>query len=116
MEPKSTNPVKFKSFLARRWNKGVRNGRRLLTEVRRQGYTGSLSHLHRLLSHWRRAGSAVLVQKSSTNDAPIVPSRSIVPPITTSILCMKPPAQLTRQDVGKVNWLKATSPGFAIMR
>jgi hypothetical protein len=31
MEPRSTNPVRFESFLAQRWNEGSRNGRRLLT-------------------------------------------------------------------------------------
>jgi hypothetical protein len=116
MEPRSTNPIRFESFLAQRWNEGSRNGRRLLTEIRLHGYTGSVSHLQRLLSHWRRAGSAVLVQKSSTNDAPTVPPRPIVPPITASILCMKPRGQLTQQEVVKMDWLKATSQSVAIMR
>jgi hypothetical protein len=88
-------------------------GRRLLTEVRLQGYTGSLSHLERLLSLWRRAGTAFVVQTSRANDTP---SRPIVPPIAASILCMKPRAQLTWQDALKVNWLKGASSGFAIMR
>jgi hypothetical protein len=86
------------------------------TEPQLQGYTGSIGHLQRLLSHWRRAGSAVLVQKPGTNDAPIVPPRPIVPPIAASILCIKPRGQLTRQEVVKVDWLKATSQNFAIMR
>jgi transposase len=116
MEPKSSNPVKFEDFLAQRWNTGFRNGRRLLTEVRLQGYTGSFSHLERLLSQWRRAGSAAIAQTSSTIDTPIVPSPPIVPPIAASILCMKPRAQLTWQEAVKVDGLKATSPAFAIMR
>ena len=95
MDPQSTNPVKFEGFLAQCWNEGLRSGRRLLTKVRLQGYTGSFSHLERLLSYWRRAGSAVLAHKPSTNDAPIVPFRPIVPPIAASILCMKPRALLT---------------------
>jgi transposase len=116
MEPRSTNPVKFEGFLAQRWNEGFRNGRRLLMEVRQQGYTGSFSHLERLLSDWRRAGSAVLVQKASRDDTPIVPSRPTVPPIAASILCIKPRGQLTRHEEVKVNWLKATAPAFVIMR
>jgi transposase len=116
MDPRSTNPVKFEDFLAQRWDEGFRNGRRLLTEVRQQGYTGSFSHLERLLSNWRRAGRAVLVQKASRDGAPVVPPRLTVPPIAASILCMKPRAQLTCQEEVKVNWLKATAPAFAIMR
>jgi transposase len=72
--------------------------------------------LERLLSNWRRAGRAVLVQKASRDDAPVVPPRLTVPPIAASILCMKPRAQLTCQEEVKVNWLKATAPAFAIMR
>jgi transposase len=116
MDPRSTNPVKFEGFLTQRWNDGFRNGRRLLTEVRQQGYTGSFGHLERLLCSWRRAGSAVLVQKASRDDAPFVPPRPIVPPIAASILCVKPRGQLTRQQEVKVDWLKATAPAFAIMR
>jgi transposase len=118
MEPRSTNPIRFESFLAQRWNEGSKNGRRLLTEVQLQGYTGSISHLQRLLSHWRRAGSAVLVQKPSIKDDPpaTVPPRPIVSPIAASILCIKPRGQLTRQEVVKVDRLKATSQNFAIMR
>jgi transposase len=116
MDPRSTNPVKFEGFLTQRWNEGFRNGRRLLTEVRQQGYTGSFGHLERLLCNWRRAGSAALIQKSSSDGAPIVPSHPIVPPIAASILCIKPRAQLTRQEEVKVDWLKATAPTFVIMR
>jgi transposase len=39
-----------------------------------------------------------------------------VPPIAASILCIKPRAQLTRQEEVKVSWLKAVVPAFAIMR
>ena len=80
MDPRSTNPVKFEDFLAQRWDEGFRNGRRLLTEVRQQGYTGSFSHLERLLSNWRRAGRAVLVQKASR----IAPSSHVAADILSS--------------------------------
>jgi transposase len=114
-DPKSTNPVKFEGYLAQRWNEGIRTGRRLLTEIRQQGYTGSLSHLHRLLSQWRGAGSAVLAQKSTVNDTSLMPTPRIVPPIAASILCIKPRGQLSRQEVMKVESLKETSPSFVVM-
>jgi Transposase len=43
-------------------------------------------------------------------------SIAISVPIAASILCMKPQAQLTRQEVVKVNWLKATLPSFVTAR
>ena len=115
-DPKSTNPVKFESFLAQRWNAGIRTAQRLLTEIRQLGYAGSLSHLQRLLSQWRGSGSTVLVQKPRVNHTLIVPAPRIVPPIAASILRIKPRGQLSRQEEMTVDVLKRTSPGFAAMR
>ena len=92
-DPKSTNPVKFESFLAQRWNAGIRTGRPLLTEIRALGYAGSLSDLQRLLRQWRGTGSTALVQRPRVNDTLIVPAPRIVPPIAASIRCIKPRGQ-----------------------
>jgi hypothetical protein len=43
-------------------------------------------------------------------------SIAISVPIAGSILCMESQAQLTRQEVVKVNWLKATLPSFVTAR
>ena len=55
---KPSSPLYFQEYLARRWAEGDRVGRRLLHDVRRRGYLGSLSHLERLLSTWRRRDNA----------------------------------------------------------
>jgi hypothetical protein len=61
MDRRPTNPARYQDFLARLWNKGCTNGRKLLIEVREQGYTGSFGHLERLFRNgaapawrWRR--------------------------------------------------------------
>ena len=54
MDPKSTTPRKYEAYLAQRWAEGFRTGRHLLPEIQNLGYTGSLTHLERLLSQWRR--------------------------------------------------------------
>ena len=41
--PKPSSPLYFEKYLARRWAEGDRVGRRLLHDVRRRGYLGSLS-------------------------------------------------------------------------
>jgi len=48
MAPKSTTPAWFAIYLRDRWAEGHRNVRRLLQEVRDQGYTGCYSRLSRL--------------------------------------------------------------------
>jgi hypothetical protein len=50
MAPKPTTPSGFASYLARRWNEGCTMGKQLLAEIRPLGYTGSLTHLQRLLN------------------------------------------------------------------
>ncbi|MGI4744849.1 MAG: hypothetical protein ACRYGI_20350 [Janthinobacterium lividum] len=61
MAPKPTTPVGFGAYLARRWNEGCTMGRQLLAEIRPLGYTGSLTHLQRLLNTWRQAHFATVL-------------------------------------------------------
>ena len=56
VEPRLTAPIRFESHLARRWADGFRTARHLLPEIQKLGYVGSLTHLERLLSQWRRTG------------------------------------------------------------
>jgi transposase len=116
MDPRSNNPTRFIDFLARRWAEGRRTGRQLLSDIREQGYTGSRSHLERLLLVWRREGGPAPKSKeaaaSDAARAPII----VVPPITASILCMTPRSLLTERQAGRVDWLKEHLPGFASLR
>jgi hypothetical protein len=50
MAPKPNTPSGFHDHLVRRWAEGCTSGRALLLEIRDLGYTGSLSHLGRLLT------------------------------------------------------------------
>jgi hypothetical protein len=50
MAPKACTPVDHAVFLLRRWAEGVTTGRRLFSEIRQRGYTGSYSHLARFLA------------------------------------------------------------------
>lgn len=56
MAPKSKTPAAFRDHLERRWAEGCTTGPHLLPEIKRLGYTGSLSHLERLLTRWRYGG------------------------------------------------------------
>ncbi|MGI4957673.1 MAG: hypothetical protein ACRYGI_08765, partial [Janthinobacterium lividum] len=53
MAPKTTTPSGFRAYLAQRWAAGCTMGRELLAEIQTLGYTGSLTHLQRLLNRWR---------------------------------------------------------------
>ena len=117
MDPKSTTPKKYDRYLAQRWAEGFRTARHLLPEIQKLGYTGSLTHLERLLSHWRRTAPSPSLQELSTNAADPVPSSpSPVPPKAASFLCMKPRGLLTKEEAEKVMLLKRGDPSFATMR
>ena len=45
-------------YLSRRWAEGCVRGRELLHQIKLRGYTGSFSHLERLLTKWRRSDDA----------------------------------------------------------
>jgi hypothetical protein len=56
--PKPCSPSYFLEYLSRRWAEGRIRGRELLQEIKLRGYTGSFSHLERLLAKWRTAMGA----------------------------------------------------------
>jgi hypothetical protein len=94
MDPKSTNPAKFQDFLASRWNDGVRRGRVLFDEARQQGYTGSFSHLERLLNEWRLARRTKRAPTKVEYDAPVGSK--------TGLYGIRRFAQVLRRDIDAV--------------
>jgi hypothetical protein len=117
MSPKSTTPRKYESYLAQRWAEGFRTARHLLPEIQELGYTGSLTHLERLLSDWRRdrPGPCATALSADKGDGAF-PTSLKVPPIAASYLCMKPKGWMTQQEMQKVAQLKQQAPAFAAMR
>src|SRR5208337_1153406 len=106
-------------FLARRWAEGDKVGRRLFHDIRHRGYTGSRSHLERLLSEWRRAERPATSRprESTREDRAIDPATGWqISPIVAAALCMKPSKMLTQPQAVKVAALKEASPSFVIMR
>ena len=82
-------------------------------------YTGSLSHLHRLLTKWRHSNREQEIKVK----LPAEESRAIDPatgwqisPIVAAALCMNPSKMLTPPQAVKVDALKEASPSFVIMR
>ena len=90
-------------------------------------YSGSFSHLERLLAKWRRANDAKvvtlpLVPEPMTTTIATVP-RAVDPatgwmisPIVAASLCIKPRGLLTPRQAAKVDALKSASPDFTAMR
>ncbi len=118
MAPKSTTPSKFQTYLSQRWAEGCTTGRDLLPEIKCLGYTGSLSQLERLLTQWRHAGHAAIIDAPAAKAGILMdPSTGrLVSPIVAAALCIKPRGLLTKAQAAKVDAFKSTSPEFAMMR
>jgi transposase len=128
--PKPCSPNYFLDYLSRRWAEGCVRGAELLFEIKLRAYTGSFSHLERLLAKWRHASEAKVVT------LPLVPEPTTAPPPTIGIapcavdpmtgwsispivaasLCIKPRGLLTPRQAAKVDALKSASPDFTAMR
>jgi hypothetical protein len=98
--PKPCSPSYFLKYLSRRWAEGRVRGRELLQEIKLRGYTGSFSHLERLLAKWRGtargAKAAALPAAPTLTTAPTsaTASRAVDPatgwlisPIVAASLC-----------------------------
>ncbi len=118
MQPKTCSPIFFQDYLSRRWAEGILRGRKLFQEVKALGYTGSLSHLHRLLAKWRSsnvvASSQAPEMKTIAAIDPVTGWR--ISPVIAASLCMKPRGMLTPKQAAKVDALKSASGEFAAMR
>ena len=118
MAPKPNTPSGFHNHLARRWAEGCTSGRALLLEIKDLGYTGSLSHLGRLLADWRRTGRPVTAD-AATYATPILINPLTghrISPIVAATLCVKLRGLLTQAQAANVDAFKAISPDFAAMR
>jgi hypothetical protein len=84
------------------------------------GYTGSLSHLERLLSQWRRAGRPAGVDGPEAKTAVLSdPSTgNLISPIVAAALCIKPRGLLTEpQAEGHVCGIRCDAQlGYAVSR
>jgi transposase len=101
--PDSALLAPFVPYLARRWQEGCRDGARLGEELRGQGYRGSARTLRRYLTGLRRGR----------------PARSPAPPVsarTVAALLLRPPAQLSAADAGRLERLGARCAELATTR
>lgn len=129
--PKPCSPHHFLDYLSRRSAEGCVRGRQLFHEIKLRGYTGSFSHLERLLAKWRRTDdvrvSSTLVAEPQAQSSPkltIATAPRVVDPaigwtitpIVAASLCIKPRGLLTPNQAAKVDALKSASPEFTAMR
>jgi transposase len=128
--PKPCSPNYFLDYLSRRWAEGCVRGRELLHEIKLRGYTGSFSHLERLLAKWRRANDAKVVTLPPVPEPTTAPTTTIatvpravdpmtgwmISPIVAASLCIKPRGLFTPRQAAKVDALKSASPDFTTMR
>jgi hypothetical protein len=121
MTSTSSTPAYFGVLLERRWAEGITKVWHLFAEIRHRGYTGSFSHLARLLAPWR-SGEPSLEGDEQEEPAPVrvrtldPMTGRVISPLTAAALCVKPRGQMTARQVANVDALKAASAEFTAMR
>src|ERR1700677_1053443 len=116
-----STPAYFGVLLERRWAEGITKVRHLFAEIRHRGYTGSFSHLARLLAPWR-SGEPSLEGDEQEEPAPVrvrtldPMTGRVISPLTAAALCVKPRGQMTVRQVSNIDALKAASAEFTAMR
>ena len=119
--PTPRSPAYYEGYLSRRWADGCTVVRRLLTEIKRLGFTGCYTHLARFVASWRREreGHETRAKVTSTPSGLLaqdpVTGRQISPQMA-AMLCIKPRKQLTPRQAAAVDALKSSSTEFASMR
>jgi transposase len=90
----------------------------LLAEIKPLGYTGSLTHLQRLLHRWRQARFAAEAGALPLQTVIALESTATqgISPIVAAALCIKPRGLLTPQQAAKVDMLKTRCVDFTVMR
>jgi hypothetical protein len=88
-EPKPCSPNAFLDYLSRRWAEGCVHGRELFLSIKLRGYTGSFSHLERLLAKWRTKGTKAATRLPTPKlviESMITPSARAVDPATGRLI------------------------------
>ena len=119
MAAKFFTPAYFREYLSRRWAEGCTHAGRLFEEIKRLGYSGSYSHLARLLSPWRHAaGPEPTTPTQRPNGTMLVDPETnrTISPLVAAALCVRPRKMLTARQAAKVDALKVASHEFAAMR
>jgi transposase len=119
MAAKFCTPAYFREYLSRRWAEGCTHAGRLFEEIQRLGYSGSYSHLARLLSPWRHAAGPepTTPTQRPTGTMLVDPETNrTISPLVAAALCVRPRKMLTARQAAKVDALKAASHEFATMR
>src|SRR5208337_1611823 len=116
--PRTSSPLYFEEYLARRWAEGCVRGRRLFQEVKARGYSGSFSNLERLLAKWRNPKRKTPRPAPPPLRTPAVDGATVrlISPIVAAALCVKPRGLLTSAQAATVDALKSECPEFATMR
>jgi Transposase len=91
MAPKSSTPSQFATYLRDRWTAEERSVRRLLQELREQGYTGCYSRLAAFVASWRQKAEKKPTPPSPAGILPLDPrTGGVISPIIAAALCIKP--------------------------
>jgi transposase len=117
MAPRPGMPDYYREDVRRLWDRGWRNGKKLLAEIRKLGYVGSYSGLVAMVAPWREEKRAVETAALAAGQPAAEPRVAMrhVSPQEAAALLSKPKPMLSERQRKIVEFLKQTGD-FATMR
>ena len=105
----------WRDWIIERWNRGQRNGRQTLRDLRAKGFTGNYATVLRYLNRLRDAQQGAVSHRSRARPAtPLVAApKQVMTPRTAAWTVLRPPDRRDDDEAGLLARLRAAAPILA---
>ena len=105
----------WRDWIIERWNRGQRNGRQALRDLRAKGFTGNYATVLRYLNRLRDAQQGAVSHRSRARPAtPLVAApKQVMTPRTAAWTVLRPPDRRDDDEAGLLARLRAAAPILA---
>ena len=105
----------WRDWIIERWNRGQRNGRQTLRDLRAEGFTGNYATVLRYLNRLRDAQQGAVSHRSRARPAtPLVAApKQVMTPRTAAWTVLRPPDRRDDDEAGLLARLRAAAPILA---
>ena len=105
----------WRDWIIERWNRGQRNGRQTLRDLRAKGFTGNYATVLRYLNRLRDAQQGAVSHRSRARPAiPLVAApKQVMTPRTAAWTVLRPPDRRDGDEAGLLARLRAAAPILA---
>lgn len=104
----------WRDWIIERWNRGQRNGRQTLRDLRAKGFTGNYATVLRTLNRLRDAQQGAAPHRSRARPGPplVAAPRQVLTPRTAAWTLLRPPDRRRDEETALLARLRETAPAL----